>query len=714
MNNYCHILAKSAANGHTTLYQHLKNVADIAAAIAPNIGLDADIARQGALLHDIGKASSVFQSTLAEGFIRKSGFVFRHEIASTFFLSLVDDSCRDAVLEMIVAHHKSAKNDALGFGIVDLYDNINSFKEHSKDFDKWIDDALGILQLLGIKTHKITLEEAEANYYYAVDYCSQQRTGCSKWRGLLMGADHMASALESKSEMPLSKLFIKPDLSFYNRTSQLYPLSLVDAASSKRHTIVTAPTGAGKTDFLLRRCQGRVFYTLPFQASINAMYDRIRADLSNTDAQVHLLHAASAIKLHSDNNVEESIMQRHIGASVKILTPHQMASVVFGIKGYESMAIDLMGCDVILDEIHTYSDTIQAIVLRIVEILNWLGCRIHIGTATMPTFFYNKVLNLLGGKDKVYEVSLSNDTLESFNRHQVYKLHDASLSDNVIRQAINDKQKVLIVCNQVKRAQQTFNEISQQYPDVKKMLIHSRYKRSDRAKSEQDLRQEFNTLCNEPCIVVATQVVEVSLDISFDVMITECAPIDALIQRFGRINRKRTSQTIGHYKPVYVLAPPDSETQALPYSIDVLQRTFSVLPDDGNLMKETEVQQMIDQVYTEPDFVNIDYSGVAFSGGEWQIEALCHYPKSALLNTLDYNSAVCITEADKQQYIDGNAVTRSMLEIPVSYNSVAYRNLDQLQQGSMPFIVPDAAYSANSGLLSDLCKRDYYKTFEIL
>lgn len=60
MNNYCHILAKSAANGHTTLYQHLKNVADIAAAIAPNIGLDADIARQGALLHDIGKASSVF------------------------------------------------------------------------------------------------------------------------------------------------------------------------------------------------------------------------------------------------------------------------------------------------------------------------------------------------------------------------------------------------------------------------------------------------------------------------------------------------------------------------------------------------------------------------------------------------------------------------------------------------------------------------------
>ena len=41
------------------------------------------------------------------------------------------------------------------------------------------------------------------------------------------------------------------------------------------------------------------------------------------------------------------------GASVKVMTPHQIASVVFGGKGYEAMVIDLKGCDVILDEIHT-------------------------------------------------------------------------------------------------------------------------------------------------------------------------------------------------------------------------------------------------------------------------------------------------------------------------------------------------------------------------
>lgn len=105
------------------------------------------------------------------------------------------------------------------------------------------------------------------------------------------------------------------------------------------------------------------------------MYDRIKGDLSDTDAQVYLLHAASNLKV-KDGTVEESIMQRHVGASVKVLTPHQMASVVFGIKGYEAMAMDLRGCDVILDEIHTYSDVMQSIVLRIIEILVALDCRV--------------------------------------------------------------------------------------------------------------------------------------------------------------------------------------------------------------------------------------------------------------------------------------------------------------------------------------------------
>lgn len=714
MNIHQEILAKSEQNGRVCLYQHLKNVADIARVVANHLCLDEEIAVEGALLHDIGKTSPLFQQSLVSKDSRRPGTVFRHEIASLFFISLVKKEHRDAVIDMVVAHHKSMYKDVRELGILDLDDNMEDcFREHSRGFEEWSHIALEILESLGMETHEVSLGVAEDNYEYVIDYCENKSKGCSEWRGLLMAADHMASAMETEFEMPLDKLFIKPDLSFYDRRNELYPLSLISADSAQKHTLVTAPTGAGKTDFLLRRCQGRVFYTLPFQASINAMYDRIKADLSDTDAQVYLLHAASNLKVE-DNKVEESIMQRHVGASVKVLTPHQMASIVFGIKGYEAMAMDLRGCDVILDEIHTYSDVMQSIVLRIIEILVALDCRIHVGTATMPTVLYEKILELLGGPEAVYEVKLDATTIQSFNRHQIYKLDDMENAYDVIASAVKSHSKVLIVCNQVKRAQELYVTIEYLYPDVKKMLVHSRFKRMDRARLETDLREDLNKLENAPCIVVSTQVVEVSLDISFDVMITECAPIDALTQRFGRINRKRTRETIGHYKPIYVIAPPEDENDALPYSLDVLKTTFDVLPNNGEIMEECRVQEMIDKVYPDIDFHNIDYTGVAFSGGTWLLKALCHYPKSALLEALDINSAVCITEEDKERYLSANGLERIEMEIPVSYHSIAHRNLEQLGKGSRPFIIPNRGYDNEKGLFPDMCKTEYYQSFEIL
>ena len=708
MNDHKEILAKGSKNGATSLYIHLKNVADAAEIIAAHLGLDRTVAREGGLLHDIGKSSPVFQQSLNPKFRPIPGFVFRHEIASLFFISLVDESHRDEVIEMIVAHHKSVYHDVRELGLLDLNEYTECFLDHSKGFEDWCFSALDILGSLGMPVRPISTKEAEDNFNYAVNYCMRIGLGCSKWRGVLMAADHLASAMESKSEMPLDKLFITPDLSFYARKSKLFPLSEISDNSPKYHTIVSAPTGAGKTDFLLRRCKGRVFYTLPFQASINAMYDRLKNDLSGTNAQIYLLHAASGLKVKG-GKVEERIMQRHVGASVKVLTPHQMASIVFGIKGYEAMAVDLMGSDVILDEIHTYSGTLQAIVLRIVEVLKSLGCRIHVGTATMPSALYGKILSLLGGPDNVYEVKLEDKVLETYDRHRVYKLNSFEDASKIIAESVDDGKKILIVCNQVKRAQEMYQNISALYPNVDKMLIHSRFKRGDRNRLETQLKQQFNEMQGKPCIVVSTQVVEVSLDISFDVMITECAPIDALIQRFGRINRKRTFNTIGHYKPVYVVAPPEDDKEMLPYDAQILRKSFEVLPDNGDLMHEAYCGRMIDSVYNVVDFSNIDFGGLAFFNGKWQLKELCNNPKSALLEALDINSAVCVAECDKTNYIENHEM-RSELEIPVSYHSVAHRNLEQLDCGTNPFVVPDEAYGNELGLQMDLCTIDNYQS----
>lgn len=709
-NRYDYILAKHEDNGLIPLFEHLLWVAITAETIARNIGLDASLARKGAILHDIGKASSVFQKTLRHGYVRPCDFIFRHEIASLFFLSILEEGEREVAVEMIAAHHKSIYKDIHELGLLDLEDMEDCFGIHSKDFTSWVPDALGILSSLGLAVHEITLYEAENNYNYALSYCEKIGSGFSVWKGILMGADHLASALGDRTKDEIGKLFILPDLSFYCRQNSLYPLSLCKVDDARKHTLVTAPTGAGKTDFLLRRCKGRIFYTLPFQASINAMYDRLKSDLKDTNAQIHLLHAASNLKLEQ-GKWEEHIMQKHIGASIKVMTPHQMASIVYGVKGYEAMLADLYRCDVILDEIHTYSSEIQAIVLRIIEILVNIGCRIHVGTATMPRILYHRILEILGGPSQVYEVYLSSDQLNEFNRHVIHKINELEDALPAMEKALSDNKKILMVCNQVKRAQAVYLSLQANYPDIHIMLIHSHFKRIDRQYLEDSLKNHYN-ISKEACIVVSTQVVEVSLDISFDMMITECAPIDALIQRFGRINRKRSRETIGHYKPIYVIAPYTGN-DALPYDEEVLQRSYAVLPN-GTVLEENKVQQMLDEVYPDTRFMDIDYSGVIFKDNQWILKMLCHRAKSALLEALNINSVSCILESDVESYKEGDSSERTKMEIPMSFKSVGFNHLQVVKVGTYPFVVPDKSYTESMGLDLAYAKPEYYKQFEML
>lgn len=136
VNELNYILAKSESNCKIPLTQHLEDVAKIAVIIAKNMGMDEDIAWKGAVLHDIGKVSPLFQNTLKQDYIYQPGFVFRHEIASLFFLSLVENEQeRLAITNMIVAHHKSIFNDVRGKGLLDLNDNMDSFSIHVEGFD---------------------------------------------------------------------------------------------------------------------------------------------------------------------------------------------------------------------------------------------------------------------------------------------------------------------------------------------------------------------------------------------------------------------------------------------------------------------------------------------------------------------------------------------------------------------------------------------------
>ncbi len=706
MKKFNHLLAKSAdkkGNPGTTLIDHLEHVACVAEVFAEYLGLDTNIARTGALLHDIGKASPVFQERLKPTYKRplEGHDPYRHELGSLLFLNLVEEAIRPQVIDMVVSHHKSMLGDKRGYGLLDLDEGReDAFELHSKYWEDWHDEVLGVLEYFGWEVRPISLEEAAQTFKEIIEYCDEKGNGWSIWKGLLVGADHYASAMIYSTEKLVKKAFKIPNTRFYNRQHPLYPLSLVSTDSTRKHTLITAPTGAGKTDFLIRRCSGRIFYTLPFQASINAMFERVEKDLrkDNPGLDLRLLHAASRIVVKDDT--EEKDLQNLVGASVKVLTPYQMASIVFASKGYETVLADLQNCDVILDEIHTYSGVSKAIVLKIVEVLAHFGCRLHIGTATMPSKLYQAILEILG-REQVFEFKLAEAELDQFDRHIIHKPSSFESLKGVIKKAIREKEKILIVCNRVVASQELFKQLTLEYPRVEKMLIHSRFKRGDRKRLETELKEYYNERPNA-CIVVSTQVVEVSLDISFDLMITDAAPLDALIQRFGRINRKRTAETVKSKlrKPIYVLPPPEEEKAAKPYDLEIIQRSYEQLPD-GEELQERYAQAKIDAVFTTFEHPSIEQNA-RFKNGQFQIKELTHVSKSVLFESLGIDSVSCITESDKERYMRSNRDHRIQYEIPMRYWSVANKGFEQLEWGSHPFVIPDKAYSASVGLLQDL------------
>ena len=717
-----HIRAKGKPD-FTPLFTHIAHVVIAIEKIAENTKFDKNIARIGAILHDIGKASPIFQDRLMPDYKRKdSDKTYRHELASLFFLSLFDERIHPQLIEMIAAHHKSVENDPGQKGILDLEETVpDVFAIHKKDWESWSEDALKILAAFGIETRKISIQEAENNYYKAVDYLESkiQTQGYSPWKGLLMAADHFASAMIENTEEQAKRLFKKPELSFFERKHELFPLSLIDSNSGKKHTLVVACTGAGKTDFLFRRCRNRVFYTLPFQASINAMFKRVSNDLKDTnpDLDIRVLHSASSI-VNKNGSSEERMLQGLIGSGIKVLTPHQIAGIIFGTRAFEATLIDLKGNDVILDEIHTYTEISRAIVIKIVEVLNRLECRLHIGTATMPTNLYNKILDILG-KENVYEVSLPETELDKFDRHTVHKLDEWTDANSIVEQAIRDEKKVLVVCNRVKSAQQRYEHFKEQHPDVPVLLLHSRFKRGDRNNKERQLMgldetgkptHEYNT-SDKACIAISTQVVEVSLDISFDLMITETAPLDALIQRFGRVNRKRSSETIGKFKPVYIIPPPDDSKEALPYDVDILKATFDILPD-GQVLHERELQQKIDLVFPEVNVLDIETHSIFKKDGSIFLDFLTHRPKSYLLELLEIDSVSCITSSDVEKYTQSGFEERMMMEIPARYWQM--KNFPKCEYGNRPFIVPNHSYDEETGFDIDKARQAFNPEENIL
>lgn len=729
-------IAKGASDNFMSLFDHTYHVVQAAELFAKQYGFDLGLARKGAILHDLGKAHPAFQAMLilkprscredilpqlpAQKAVREFAElnddgerpVYRHELGSLGFLSLFPKKDWDILIEMVVAHHKSVHNDKTRRGLLDLVeeDSLEGVMEsHFAFWKEWSPFAIDVATKFGIPEKKISLKEAQSNFYNAFEFVVKQQKGWSSWRGLLMGADHFASAYTYKVEKEFTPLFQKPNLQkFAERAvsprAHLYPLSGISVDDQRSHTLVTAPTGAGKTDFLVRRCHNRIFYTLPFQASINSMYLRFKADVS--DGDIRRLHSASRVNLdrsakHGEEIVERTDLQKLPGATIKVLTPHQLASLTFCTPGFEALALDIRGQDIILDEVHTYSEESRMMVLKLIEVLLSHDCRIHIGTATMPTALASKLVELLGGEKAVYKVNLPAETLNTFDRHVILTRHNDEVitephMDEIIRKAVECGEKILLVANRVKRSQAWFKKYSKVFAGVPMVLIHSRYRRMDRAQLEAEVVKLQLSERKGPAIAIATQVVEVSLDISYDRMITDAAPLDALIQRFGRVNRRRSENTIGKFRPVHVLPPTDNRGDVLPYDLRVVQASFTAL-QNGQVFHERNVQALMDQIFPELPVLTESNEYMVSADGEYRLPKLRNQPKSTVVTALKIDGNSCILEKDLKAYQEAKATEKPQYEIPVPGSFTKWNKYEIEESGSYPLVIPDERYQFGEG-----------------
>ncbi|MEO0253715.1 MAG: CRISPR-associated helicase Cas3', partial [candidate division WOR-3 bacterium] len=127
------------------------------------------------------------------------------------------------------------------------------------------------------------------------------------------------------------------------------------------------------------------------------------------------------------------------------------------------------------------------------------------------------------------------------NEKRKFEIPDDVLN-KVVEEAQNGK-RVLFILNTVRQAQKVYEKIKDKNTSIKVCLLHSRFTYEDRKNKEFEItRQEFKNpkpdYEKEGKILIATQIVEASLDIDADILFTEICPLDALVQRMGRVLRR--------------------------------------------------------------------------------------------------------------------------------------------------------------------------------
>jgi CRISPR-associated endonuclease/helicase Cas3 len=388
-----------------------------------------------------------------------------------------------------------------------------------------------------------------------------------------------------------------------------------------RNVLAIAPTGSGKTEAALlwasqRKGFEKIVYLLPTRVTANSLYLRLCGyfDQINT-AVVHSSAVLYRQELDDAYQKFDYLRESSFFKPVTICTVDQLLTQGFNLGRWELKTFHLFRAKVILDEIHAYAPYTLGLIIASIEYLRKnFQPQFYVMTATMPT----QLKELLGETLGLDTTEIVETTLLDARRN-TFRTTEKSVDDlqEEIEKWLNAGKKVLLVVNTVNEAIRLY-EAYEHVPN--RLCYHSKFIVKDRFEKEKLILDNEKNRPNEGFLLVATQVVEVSLDIDYDVLFTENAPIDALVQRAGRVNRKREKQDTE-----VVVFPHQEVTEKYVYKnspTGTLEKTFQFLTEkSGQRLSEHDLLDLVNVVYQGWD-IKSDSSFREGRGayGRWQTQ----------------------------------------------------------------------------------------------